>query len=88
MRGYFTVLVLASALWFLQSICVAITLSSTFVNPFVFSLTRMTTGDTTVVRISTLMGVLCTALPTINRVTLKFARDLERRREEEDGKEH
>jgi uncharacterized membrane protein len=88
MRGFYSVLVISTLLWVIQTICVAITLCSTFLYPFVFSLTRMTTGDTTVVRISTLMGVLCCALPTINRVTLKFARDLERRREEEDGKEH
>ena len=88
MRGFFTVLVLATALWFLQSICVAITLCSTFIYPFVFSLTRAATGDTTLTRLSTLFGICCIFLPTINRVTLKFARDLERRREEEDGKEH
>jgi hypothetical protein len=88
MRGFFTVLTIATAMWIIQAAAVAVTLCSAFLYPFVFSLTRMTTGDTTIVRQCTLFGIIGTSLPTINRVTLKFARDLAKRKEREEEKEH
>lgn len=74
--NFATVLYISTALWLVQTACVAVTLSTVFVSPFVYSLTRMTTGDTAVVRMSALLGIVSTALPTINRVTLDFVRGL------------
>jgi hypothetical protein len=85
--GFSTILYLATVLWLAQSVCVSITLCSTFIYPFVFSLTRMSTGDTTITRVTALFGVICTGLPMINRVTLSFARGLSSRRQNQDEAE-
>lgn len=84
LRGYATVLYMATVLWLVQTGCVAITLCTAFVSPFVYSLTRTTTGDTTIFRLCALFGMVCTAFPTINRVGLTFARYIVVRREKQD----
>ena len=76
LKGFEIVLYISTALWIAQGTCVAVTLCTVFVSPFVYSLTRMTTGDTLMFRMCTLFGIICTSIPTVNRVTLKFVRDL------------
>jgi uncharacterized membrane protein len=84
MRGFATVLYTASVLWAVQAACVGITLCTVFVAPFVFSVSRTGTGDTTVLRIATLFGIFATALPMVNRVTLQFVRGIVKQREGQD----
>lgn len=84
MKGFATVLYTASILWTIQAACVGITLCTVFVAPFVFSVSRIGTGDTTVLRIATLFGIFATALPMVNRVTLQFVREIVKQRESQD----
>ena len=75
-RGYAVVLLTSTLLWLTQTACVAVTLCTSFVYPFVFSLSRTTAGSTVALRLCLLFGVCCVALPMVNRVTLSFARSI------------
>ena len=87
MRGYYTVLQISAVLWILQGVCTSVTLCTTFLYPFFYSFSRSSTGGTLVLRLCTLFGTLNITLPTINRVTLAFARELAQKREKLD-KQH
>jgi hypothetical protein len=74
MQEFAILLYLSTALWLAQTSCVAVTLCTAFVAPFVYSVTRTTTADTLVIRICTLLGVICTSMPSVNRISLSFSK--------------
>jgi hypothetical protein len=83
-KGFVSVLYISSVLWLMQASCVAVTLCTVFVYPFVYSITRTTTGNIVSIHLCALFGFIGTALPTINRVALKFARDVNNRSKKRD----
>lgn len=74
MQEFALLLYLSTALWLAQTSCVAVTLCTAFVAPFVYSVTRTTTADTLVIRTCTLLGVICTSMPSVNRISLSFSK--------------
>ena len=74
-------LYVSAVLWLVQSSCTAITLTSVFVNPFLYTLTRSIPNDTTLLRISVLLGVLTTSLPMINKVVLSYVQVIKKENE-------
>ena len=70
--GYRPVLALAALLWAIQGIVACATLSSVFVRPAAYSLSRMVEGEAVYVLPYTLLvGLLCAGLPTITKVALR-----------------
>ena len=70
--GYRPVLALAALLWAIQGIVACATLSSVFVSPATYSLSRMVEGEAVYVLPYTLLvGLLCAGLPTITKVALR-----------------
>ena len=70
--GYRPVLALAAVLWAIQGTVACATLSSVFVRPAAYSLSRMVEGDAVYVLPYTLLfGLLCAGLPTVTKVALR-----------------
>jgi hypothetical protein len=70
MAGYKELLTVSAVLWVLQGMSCTSALCAIFVNPASFSITRMQTGNTTPVKYCIFFGVLCSCLPTINKISL------------------
>mgnify|MGYP003314846476 CR=1 FL=1 len=70
--GYRPVLALAALLWALQGVVACATLSSVFVRPAAYSLSRIVEGEAVLVLPYTLLfGLLCAGLPTVTKVALR-----------------
>ena len=70
--GYRPVLALAALLWALQGVVACATLSSIFVRPAAYSLSRMVEDEAVLVLPYTLFfGLLCAGLPTVTKVALR-----------------
>ena len=69
---YRPVLALAALLWAIQGTVACATLSSVFVRPAAYSLSRMVEGEAVYVLPYTLLvGLLCAGLPTVTKVALR-----------------
>jgi hypothetical protein len=79
-KNFAIVLYVATFLWLVQTACVATTLCSVFIYPFLYSTARMQSSNIVMLSMCALFGMIGTSLPVINRVALKFCRDVERRR--------
>ena len=66
---------IATAAWLLQGVATAGTLALLFVNPAAISLARSQTGDTRVVKFAIFLGLVCTSLPTLTKVSLRVLQD-------------
>ena len=72
LKGYWTVLVVATALWVVQGATIVGTLCAVFVNPAAYALVRATAGTVhVVVPYCLFFGLLCAGLPTMTKVALR-----------------
>lgn len=70
-QGFQTVLVISTILWVLQAVSSVGSFAALFVQPAGFSLTRMLSGDVSIMRFCLLLGFFGIGLPTLNKTVLR-----------------
>lgn len=71
LKGYQTVLIAGSALWIVQGAACSASMCSLFIGPAAYTMTRMFTGQTDVVRFCIYFGITAASLPTVTKVALR-----------------
>ena len=71
LKGYQAVLVTATCLWLAQLATSTASLCYLFVGPAAYSMSRLMTGDTTLMRYCLFFGVCTAGLPTLTKVSLR-----------------
>ena len=72
LRGFQLVLVVATACWIVEAAAISVGLGVLFAVPAAYAATRSVLGVTWPFKYTTFLGLLCTGLPSTNKVLLKM----------------
>ena len=71
LKGYQSVLITATVLWIVQGAVCSASMCALFVGPASYTMTRMFTGNTEMVRYCLFFGLTAACLPTVTKVALR-----------------